>query len=249
MWHQMWPQHYGQKWNLWWSDDLTFCSILTSWKKQDPAFQSANVSGITVSHHCDCHTVSTVVHLEEKLFLLYFPTVITPIISDISALWMVQIQSSFKGRQRQSNYTPAQLKQLINLSAAESVGALNTINWISSVTAVQNCFCRRCSVWHRPWVKSTSPLFRTTRWWLWRAKCRGTAARLCLQKYFCSGSCQHSGGGGWARKAGKYPGDGTSAFLRGRPRGTQQPRRRSDFLFFFFFTLGIFQKVSQFAFN
>lgn len=37
------------------------------------------------------------------------------------------------------------------------------------------------------------------------------------------------GGRGLARKAGKYPGDGTSAFLRGRPRGTQQPRRRSDF--------------------
>lgn len=75
------------------------------------------------------------------------------------------------------------------------------MNWyfffiiISSATAVRNSFCRRSSVWHRPWVKSPSPLFRTTRWWLWRAKCRGTAARLCLQKYFCSGSCQHSGEG------------------------------------------------------
>lgn len=26
-------QHYGQKWNLWWIDDLTFCSILTNWKE------------------------------------------------------------------------------------------------------------------------------------------------------------------------------------------------------------------------
>lgn len=166
---------------------------------------------------------------------------------------MVQMKSSFKGRQRQSNYTPAQLKQLINLSAAEGFEALNKMTWyffiiIPTVAAVQNCFCRRSSSWHHRCVKSPSPLFRTTRWWLWRAKCRGTAAAL-LAKIFLLRLLPAFGGGGWARKAGKYPGDGTSAFLRGRPRGTQQPRRRSDFFFFFFFTLGIFQKVGQFAFN
>lgn len=194
--------------------------------------------------------MSTVVHLEEKLFLLYFPTVITPIISDISALWMVQIKSSFKGRQRQSNYTPAQLKQLINLSAVESFGALNKMTWyffiiISSVTAGQNCFCRRSSVWHHPWVKSPSPLFHTTRWWLWRAKCRGTAAAL-LAKIFL------------LRLLPAFGGD-----ERGKPENTQETEHLrfcaavqevpnslgGEVTFFFFSTLGIFQKVSQFAFN
>lgn len=56
-------------------------------------------------------------------------------------------------------------------------------------------------------------------------------------------------GGDKRGKPEKCPGDGTSAFLRGRPRGAQQPRRKSEGFVLFFFTLGIFQKVSQFALN
>lgn len=184
--------------------------------------------------------MSTVVHLEEKLCLLYFPTVITLIISDMSALWMVQIKSSFKGRQRQSNYTPAQLKQLINLSAAEGFEALNKMTWyffiiIPTVAAVQNCFCRHSSSWHHRCVKSPSPLFRTTRWWLWRAKCRGTAAALLAKIFLLRLLPAFGRGRGGGEESRKIP-RRRNICVSARPSKRYPTASEEKWLFFFFFS-------------